>query len=115
MNHLEHHGVKGMKWGVRRERSKFSDTKTRKDSKKSRIDRYQKQSKKASSVVTKAMDKRPEYKKMNKDFDLYINGKLDEKSEVRMLDKMDKYETEFYNRYTTLMKMNYEDFMKRYG
>lgn len=100
--HLEHHGVKGMKWGVRRQRKPTGTTKTKKSKfdQKERLKKAREQSHIAERVIRTSMEKRPEFKKALKedDFDAY-----------------EKFETEFYRRYDNLVKMDYDKFMKKYG
>lgn len=84
-SYLEHHGVKGMKWGVRRERKKDM---------KQRLKNNQEKAKMASKLVNKSMAK--SMKKGN-EFEDYV-----------------KYETEYNRRMDAYNKKSYAEVKKEY-
>lgn len=85
MNYLEHHGVKGMKWGVRRERRKTMNQRLKESKDKTKM---------ANDMVSRSMKKDT---KKDTSFDDYV-----------------KYETEYNRRMDSYMNKSYKDVKKEY-
>ena len=112
-NYLAHHGVKGMKWGVRKQEERSTGTRTRRQ----KVEYGQKAIEKASKRYKKRMVRfnRDQFMNRNRLYNESYNKTLNEyKKKVKGFDpKNDTYINKYEKQFSKDWKQNYSKMMYR--